>query len=25
VGKFLWYRLVGKSASTYKGVSCSMT
>ncbi len=23
-GKFLWYRLVGKPAATYKGVSCDM-
>ncbi len=23
-GKFVWYRLVGKPAATYKGVSCGM-
>jgi hypothetical protein len=23
-GKFLWYRLVGKPAATYEGVSCGM-
>jgi hypothetical protein len=24
VGKFVWYRLVGKPTATYKGVSCGM-
>ena len=23
-GKFVWYRLIGKPAATYKGVSCGM-
>ncbi len=23
-GKFVWYRLAGKPAATYKGVSCGM-
>ena len=23
-GKFVWYRLVGEPAATYKGVSCGM-
>ena len=23
-GKFVWYRLVGKPATTYKGVNCGM-
>ena len=23
-GKFIWYRLIGKPAATYKGVSCGM-